>query len=92
MDLRISSNIIGTARLRKFLTLFGIALTQRIAIVVNATVDARQVENRNTVGFCLIDDATCDLIDISALVTVDRGFSPWAAATSDLAKRLICSP
>ena len=60
--------------LAEFLTLFGIALTQRIAIVVNATVDARQVENRNTVGFCLIDDATCDLIDISALVTVDRGF------------------
>ena len=60
--------------LAEFLTLFGIALTQRIVIVVNATVDARQVENRNTVGICLIDDATCDLIDISALVTVDRGF------------------
>lgn len=78
--------------LAELLTLFGIALTQRIAIVVNATVDARQVENRNTVGICLIDNATRDLIDISTLVAVDRGFLTVSGRNQRLSETLICSP
>ena len=62
--------------LAEFLTLFGIAFAQRFAVLVGAAVDARQSEDVDAVRLGFVDDALRDLIDVGALVAVDRcGFA-----------------
>ena len=60
--------------LAEFLALLGIALAERFAVLVHATVDARQVQDVDAVGLGFVDDALGDLVDVGALVAVDRGF------------------
>ncbi len=60
--------------LAEFLALFGVTLAERVAVLVGAAVDARHVQDVDAVGLGFLDDALGDLIDVRALVAVDRGF------------------
>ena len=57
--------------LAELLTLLGIAFAQRLALLVGAAVDARQIENIDAFGVGLHDHTACDLVDVGALVSVD---------------------
>ena len=62
--------------LAELFALRGVAFAERLAFLVGATVDARQIEDVYAVGVRFDNHAARDLVDVGALVAVDgRGFA-----------------